>query len=99
MAFTFLKAQGYEIGNSLLEEDKVDLAGDLLEKARAEGVELVLPVDFVVAAKLEAGTETSVVSADSISAGEMGLDVGPESERRSRQRVDQGASGTDSGSR
>ncbi|SHM21918.1 phosphoglycerate kinase [Chitinophaga jiangningensis] len=79
MAFTFLKAQGKEIGNSLVENDKLDLANDLLEKAKANGVQLLLPVDSVAADKFAADAATQIVSNDNIPAGWMGLDVGPKS--------------------
>ncbi|MBV7532615.1 phosphoglycerate kinase [Chitinophaga sp. sic0106] len=79
MAFTFLKAQGKEIGNSLVENDKLDLANDLLEKAKANGVQLLLPLDSVAADKFAADAATQIVSNDNIPAGWMGLDVGPKS--------------------
>nr|WP_276318769.1 triose-phosphate isomerase [Marinitoga lauensis] len=80
MMFTFLKALGKEIGSSRFEEDKVDLAKELLEKANEKGVEIVLPVDAIIAQKLEAGVEKKVVKIDDgIENGWMGLDIGPES--------------------
>ncbi|WGS64468.1 triose-phosphate isomerase [Marinitoga aeolica] len=80
MMFTFLKALGKEIGSSRFEEDKVELAKELLEKANEKGVEIVLPVDAIVAQKLEAGVEKKVVKIDDgIEDGWMGLDIGPES--------------------
>ncbi|MDN5341867.1 MAG: phosphoglycerate kinase [Oceanotoga sp.] len=79
MMFTFLKAQGKEIGSSLYEEDKLDLAKDLLKKAEDNNVELILPIDAIVAQKLEAGLENRVVKMDDgIEKGWMGLDIGPE---------------------
>jgi phosphoglycerate kinase len=77
MAYTFFKAQGKNIGKSLLEEDKLDVAKGVLEKAKSRGVTLVLPVDHVVAPKLEAGVETKVLSVDEIPGDWMGLDIGP----------------------
>jgi len=77
MAYTFFKAQGKNIGKSLLEADKVDLAKSLLEKAKARGVKLLLPVDHVIAEKVEAGTPTRTVSVDVIPDTWMGLDIGP----------------------
>ncbi len=77
MAYTFFKAQGKGIGKSLVEEDKVSLAKELIEKAKSRGVKLLLPVDHVVAPKLETGVETKTVSVDSTPADWMGLDVGP----------------------
>ena len=79
MAYTFLKAQGKEIGNSLVENDKLDLALELLAKAKAKGVNLVLPVDSVAADKFAADANTQVVSNDNIPAGWMGLDIGEKS--------------------
>ena len=79
MMFTFLKAQGKNIGSSRYEADKVDFARELLEKAASKNVEIVLPVDSTVAKKLEAGTENRLVSIDDgIEEGWMGLDIGPE---------------------
>ena len=79
MAFTFFASQGLEIGNSLLEEDKIAVAENLLKTAKERGVDLLLPVDLVVAPALEAGVETKVVDADQIPENWMGLDVGPQS--------------------
>lgn len=76
MAYTFLKAQGKEIGKSLVETDKVDLARELLQEAESKKVRLLLPTDHVVAEKPEAGARTQVV-AGNIPAGVMGLDIGP----------------------
>lgn len=79
MAYTFLKAQGKEIGNSLVENEKLDLALELLAKAKAKGVNLLLPVDSVAADKFAADANTQVVSNDNIPAGWMGLDIGEKS--------------------
>jgi len=78
MAFTFLKAQGYEIGKSLLEEDKIDLAKELIEKAKEKNVKLMLPVDVVVAKEFKNDTEFKTLSIDSIPKDMMGLDIGEE---------------------
>ena len=78
MAYTFLKAQGYEIGQSLLEEDKMDLALKLVEKAKDRNVKLLLPVDIVIAKEFKNDTEIDVVDIDSIPKDWMGLDIGPE---------------------
>lgn len=78
MAFTFLKAQGYEVGKSLLEEDKIELAKELLEKAKAKGVNLILPVDMVVAKEFKNDTEYKTVKIDCIPEDMMGLDIGEE---------------------
>ena len=78
MAYTFLKAQGYEIGTSLLEEDKNDLAKGLLEKAKNKNVNIVLPVDIVVAEEFKNDTEFKTVKIDNIPKDMMGLDIGEE---------------------
>lgn len=77
MAYTFLKAQGKEIGKSLLEEDKMDLSLELIEKAKANGVEILLPVDVVIADKIEAGVATEIVDIDNIPVDKEALDIGP----------------------
>lgn len=87
MAYTFLKSQGKEIGLSLLEEDKIELAASLLEKARQKGVELLLPVDGVVAEKLAEGVKTEVVSIDQIPKDQMALDIGPKTAERYRKEI------------
>ena len=82
MAYTFLKAQGYEIGNSLLEADKVDYAKEMLAKAEEKGVKLYLPVDSKAANKFAADAEVVVTEDQNIPAGHMGLDIGPKSEAK-----------------
>jgi phosphoglycerate kinase len=77
MAYTFLAAQGHEVGNSLLEADQIDAVRGFIEQARERGVELLLPVDFVIADAFAADANTEIVSADAIPAGWMGLDIGP----------------------
>ncbi|KAJ4964021.1 hypothetical protein NE237_023960 [Protea cynaroides] len=79
MIFTFYKAQGYSVGSSLVEEDKLDLATSLLEKAKSKGVSVLLPTDVVVADKFAADANSKIVPATSISDGWMGLDIGPDS--------------------
>jgi phosphoglycerate kinase len=79
MVFTFFRAQGYEVGNSLLEEDQVDTVKGYLEQARERGVEIVLPVDIVAATEFSADADHEVVPAGAIPADRMGLDIGPES--------------------
>jgi phosphoglycerate kinase len=81
MVFTFLKAQGHEVGTSLLEADQVDTVRGYLETAAQRGVEIVLPVDIVAAASFSADAEHEVVAADAIPAHMMGLDIGPASEK------------------
>lgn len=77
MAFTFLKAQGYSIGNSLLEEDKMSYALEMVKKAEENNVKLLLPVDFVMAREFSKDAEPIVTENRNISEGYMGLDVGP----------------------
>lgn len=81
MAYTFAKAQGYSIGDSLCEDDKVELAGEMLEKAKAKGVKLLLPVDNRVGDKFDADCSVKVVGSDNIPDGWMGMDIGPETEK------------------
>jgi phosphoglycerate kinase len=82
MVFTFLKAQGHEVGKSLLEEDQLDTVEGYLETAKAKGVEIVLPTDIVVAPEFKADAPATVVPADAIPADELGLDIGPESAKK-----------------
>ena len=82
MAYTFLKAQGYEIGTSLCEEDKVDYAKEMLEKAKEKGVNFLLPVDSRAASKFADDAEVVVTEDQNIPAGHMGLDIGPKSEAK-----------------
>ena len=77
MAYTFLKAQGKEIGKSLLEEDKIDLSLELLERAKENNVEILLPVDVVIADDIAPGVETEIVDIDNIPADKEALDIGP----------------------
>ena len=77
MAYTFLKAQGMEVGASLLEADKLDMARTILEAARAKGVSFLLPMDHVIAKKVAADAETRIADSTAIPAGWMGLDIGP----------------------
>ena len=79
MAYTFIKAQGHEIGTSLLEADKLDYANEMLAKAAAKGVKLLLPVDTAIHDKFENTDSFSVVDCDKMPAGFMGLDIGPKS--------------------
>ena len=81
MAYTFLKALGYETGRSLVEEDYVDTARNIMEKAKVNNIRLVLPVDIVVADQFDPAARTRIVKADQIPADWMGLDIGPETAR------------------
>ncbi|MBO2518326.1 MULTISPECIES: phosphoglycerate kinase [Limnochorda] len=78
MGYTFLKAKGYEVGQSLLDEERVELARQLIQQAEAKQVRLLLPVDVVVASEISPDAETQVVPADQIPADKQGLDIGPE---------------------
>lgn len=77
MCYTFLAAQGHEVGDSLLEADQIDTVRGVLEDAAARGVEVVLPIDIVVAREFKADSEARTVPVDSIEPGWMGLDIGP----------------------
>jgi len=81
MAFTFLAAQGLSVGKSLVDETKIDFCREMMEKAKEKGVNLLLPVDCVIADgfpdPINAPIETAVVSVDAIPDGKMGLDIGP----------------------
>lgn len=79
MCFTFLAANGHSVGSSLLETDQIDTVKDLIARATAKGVEIVIPVDVVIADKFAADAATQIVSADQIPDGWMGLDIGPKS--------------------
>ena len=79
MTYTFYKAKGLPIGNSLFEEDKIELAGELLKKAEESGVNMVLPLDSVVAKEFSNDAEFEVVDEDGIEDGWMALDIGPQS--------------------
>lgn len=78
MMFTFFKAQGREIGTSLLEADKVGLAAEILQKASSQGKNLVLPIDTIVAAEFANDAEAQPVQVDAMPGDKMGLDIGPE---------------------
>lgn len=77
MTYTFLKAKGYEIGSSLLEEEKLDLAKEILEEVDKSGANFYLPVDSVVAAEFKNDSPSEVVDVENIPADKMGLDIGP----------------------
>ncbi|KAE8704267.1 Phosphoglycerate kinase, cytosolic [Hibiscus syriacus] len=88
MIFTFYKAQGHQVGSSLVEEDKLDLATSLLEKAKAKGVSLLLPTDVVIGDKFSADADSKVVPAAEIPDGWMGLDIGPDSIKTFNESLD-----------
>lgn len=77
MAYTFIKAMGYEIGNSLLEADKLDYALEMIEKAKRNGVSLLLPVDTAVGNEFKADCDSKIVDIKVMPAGWMGMDIGP----------------------
>ncbi|MGI6249036.1 MAG: phosphoglycerate kinase [Acutalibacteraceae bacterium] len=81
MAYTFFAARGYGVGTSLCETDKIPLATEMEEKAKAKGVRLLLPVDNKVANAYAADAESMIVNSDSIPEGWMGLDIGPETQK------------------
>jgi len=87
MAFTFLKALGLEVGDSLLEEEMVDRAAGFLEQADAAGKEILLPLDIIVAREFNNEAEQRLVSADGIQPGWMGLDIGPATTRAWREVI------------
>lgn len=80
MIFTFYKAQGLDVGKSIIEEDKVALAKEILDEAAARGVKILLPSDVVVADKFEADANAKTVSVDAIPSEWLGLDIGPKSQ-------------------
>ena len=86
MAYTFFKAQGRDVGDSLCEDDFLDEAAKLLKQAKEVGCEIVLPVDTVVAAECKAGAEKKIISGD-IEAGWRGLDIGPETRKLFAEKV------------
>ena len=78
MAYTFLKSKGYEIGTSILDEESIDLADKLMKDAESKGVNMLIPVDVVCASEFSNDADKKTVSADSIPADMMGMDIGPE---------------------
>lgn len=79
MAFTFLKAQGKQVGKSLVEDDRMEYCKELETKAKDKGVRIILPEDVVCAAEMKEGAESKTVDVDNIPADQMGLDIGPKS--------------------
>ncbi|MGE7660366.1 phosphoglycerate kinase [Peribacillus sp. NPDC097197] len=77
LGYTFIKAQGHEVGTSLLEEDKIELAKSFIESAKEKGVKMHLPIDAVVTAEFSPDAETEIVDIDSIPSDKMSLDIGP----------------------
>ena len=91
MAYTFFKSQGLEIGTSILDKDNVELAAELLKKAEAAGVKMLLPVDCVCGKEFKNDTEYAVYSREAIPADMMGLDIGPETAKLYAQAVSDAA--------
>lgn len=87
MCFTFMRAQGKRVGSSLVEDEWVDRAGEMLARAAERGCKLMLPCDYVVADRFAADAATRVVSADGIDDGWMGLDIGPASSAAYAQAI------------
>merc|ERR1712151_494507 len=87
MVFTFLKAKGYNVGTSLVEEDFVDTAKEVMEKAEKLGKQILLPSDIVIADKFAEDAESKVVAADEIPDGWMGLDNGPKTSEEQKEAL------------
>lgn len=87
MAYTFLAAQGYGVGDSLLEADQIDTVRGFIDDAQRRGVELLVPVDFVIADRFAADAATTIVASDAIPDGWMGLDIGPRSRELFASRI------------
>jgi len=87
MAYTFLKAQGFEVGQSILEADKIDLARELMDKAKARGVRFMLPSDVVIADRFAEDARTRVVPVDQIPPDWQALDIGPETVQRFAKEI------------
>lgn len=91
MAYTFLKAKGYEVGNSLLDEERIDFCKEIMKTAEAKGVNILLPVDVVVAKKFAADAENKIVAADQMPSDWEGLDIGPETLKMFNDSIKQAA--------
>ena len=89
MIFTFYKALGYNIGSSLVEDDLVETAANLMKKAEEKGVKLLLPTDVVLADKFDNNANTAVAKVTEISGGWMGLDIGPETIEEFKKEIDE----------
>jgi phosphoglycerate kinase len=88
MAFTFLKAQGLNVGKSLVEDDRMDYCKELEKKAKEKGVRIILPEDVVVAPEMKEGATATTVDIDKIPADQMGLDIGPKSIKTVNEALD-----------
>jgi phosphoglycerate kinase len=87
MAYTFFKAKGYSIGKSLLEEDRIEVAKQVMADAKARGVELILPLDNVVATEISETAETKVTPDENVPEGWIGVDIGPKTIARFREKI------------
>ncbi len=87
MAYTFLKALGNNIGDSIVEDDKIEVAKKIMEEAKKKGVNLILPVDFVIADSFSNDAHTKIVKANEIPQGWQGLDIGPETINKIREII------------
>jgi phosphoglycerate kinase len=90
MVFTFLRAQGHDVGKSLLEEDQVGTCAEYLSRAADQGVKIVLPSDIVVAPEFKADATPTVVAADAIPGDQLGLDIGPDAGAAFAAEIEQG---------
>jgi phosphoglycerate kinase len=88
MAFTFLKAKGYEIGHSLCETEKLDFAKEMLDRAKKKNVSILLPDDAVVAAEVSPDASSHIVASDAIPSDQMGLDIGPETIKKFKAELE-----------
>ena len=87
MAYTFFKAMGYEIGTSIVELNRVDMAKDILAKAKTKGVDFVLPVDLIVSDDISPDAKTDIVDADKIDPAKCGADIGPETIKLFQEKI------------
>ncbi len=88
MAYTFMKSLGHNIGTSICEEDKVELAAEMMKKAEEKGVKFLIPVDNKVGKEYDPNTESQVVDSDDIPAGWMGLDIGPKTQKMFAEAIE-----------
>lgn len=88
MAYTFLKANGHQVGNSLVEEDKVKYALDMMKKAEEKGIKLLIPLDHVVADKFSKDAKPIITENENISDGYMGLDIGPKTRELYKEAIE-----------
>ncbi|MGQ9818958.1 MAG: phosphoglycerate kinase [Candidatus Kapaibacteriales bacterium] len=87
LTYTFLRAMNYSIGDSIVEEDKISLAKQLIEEASKRGVELIVPIDVMVADKISPDANVNIVSVDSIPMGWLGVDIGPNTQQLYSEKI------------